>query len=822
MGGYDHGKNAGTVHIGDHNIVKGAKLWEWGSGPRGQATEGRLTETSGPYVEIMVGAFSDNQPDYTWIRPYEVKRWKQYWYPVRDIEGFKNANLDAAVNLEQRADNNVFLGYYSTQKVDNARIVLKNGEKVIFQKDLEISPQKAFARLIALEGNYEFTDLYTEMVDSETDKVLISYQPTDRKRPDKLPDVVKPPAKPEDISTIEELYVTGSRMEQFYKTSMPYYEEALKRDPMDIRTNISVGNQYLKNGDYKTARKHFSKAIKRLTTDYTRPSTCEAFYLQGLTLRALGLYDEAIDTLYRATWDYAYHSAAYFQLAQISCIKGNFTRALHQINESLSTNSRNARAVSLKASIQRKLGELREAIETLSTVRDIDPLNFRAGNEIYLIEKESGKIHEAQKALTALTKKMRDFDQNYLELAVGYLNEGMYGEAEDILHRFNGTNPIVNYYLGYILDKTGNPGKAKDYFAKAQGMSEEYCFPYRLETVNVLKKAIEYNDKDGKANYYLGNILYNKQPAVAIEFWERAVSNEPTLAMAYRNLGWGYFRYHKNLQKAIPYYEKAIALDNSIAIFYTELDKLYELNNSPVETRLKIFEGNQEVVYERDDAFIRQINVLTLAGKPDKSVEYLKDKVFSYREGTSRVRETIIDAHLSLGMKFYDNKNYEKALEQFLSAQVPDEEAGSARSGNRNIQVNYYIAKAYEALKNNKKAKEHYKQATSEDLSGETGIMNYYRGLSYLKLKDKSKAIEVFNALVADGEKRLGHTSGTKGEFFAIFGEREAESTRKSMAYTLRGLGYKGLGEPDKAEKDLKEAVELSVSNLWARTELNM
>ena len=54
MGGYDHGKNTGTVHIGDHNIVNGAKLWEWGSGIRGQATEARLTENSGPYVEIMV------------------------------------------------------------------------------------------------------------------------------------------------------------------------------------------------------------------------------------------------------------------------------------------------------------------------------------------------------------------------------------------------------------------------------------------------------------------------------------------------------------------------------------------------------------------------------------------------------------------------------------------------------------------------------------------------------------------------------------------------------------------------------------------------
>ena len=67
---------------------------------------------------------------------------------------------------------------------------------------------------------------------------------------------------------------------------MDYYEEALKRDPSDIRTNIAVGNIHLKNGDYDNARSYFAKAIKRLTKDYTRPSNCEALYLQGLTLKA--------------------------------------------------------------------------------------------------------------------------------------------------------------------------------------------------------------------------------------------------------------------------------------------------------------------------------------------------------------------------------------------------------------------------------------------------------------------------------------------------------------------------------------------------------
>lgn len=820
MGGYDHGKNAGTVHIGDHNIVKGAKLWEWGSGPRGQATEGKLTETSGPYVEIMVGAYSDNQPDYTWIRPYETKRWKQYWYPVKDIKGFKNANLDAAVNLEQRGDKQVFLGYHSTQKVDKARIVLKHGETVVFEKALSISPEKAFTQLIAMKGEFELTALYTELVDLETDKVLVAYQPKEIKRPTKLPEEVKPPAKPADIVTIEELYLTASRLEQFYKVSRPYYEEVLRRDPGDIRTNTALGNQYLKNGDYKTARKYLATAIKRLTTDYVRPSTGEALYLQGINLKAMGLYKEAIDTLYRATWDYAYHSAAYFELAQISSTIGDFKKALHQINESLSTNMKNNRALALKASIQRKLGDYQGADASLALVFNVDPLNFRAINEQYLVSQANGNIAKANQVLAALNKKMRDFNQNYLELAVGYLNEGMLNEAEEVLLRFTGKDPIVSYYLGFIADKKENRKEAAKYFAAAQELSEAYCFPFRLETINVLKKAIAYNDSDTKAYYYLGNILYDKQPEQAIIYWEKAVKNNPQLAMAYRNLGWGYHRHYKDLAKAIPHYEQAINLDSGIATFYTELDKLYELNNSPVSARLKIFEGNQDAVYQRDDAFIRQITVLTLSGNADKSVEYLAGKVFSYREGTSRVRETIIDAHLKLGIKYSDEKNHKKALEQFLLAQVPDEEAGSARFGNRSIQVNYYIAQAYAAQRKKKKAKEYYQKAASADLSGKPGIMNYYQGLSYLELKDKTKANEVFNSLISSGDQLLNENA--EGEFFSIFGERDAESTRKSMAYTVRGLGYKGLGQGDKAQHDLKTAVELSVGNLWARTALGL
>lgn len=362
--GYDHVTNTGTVHIGDHNIVKDAKCREWGSGAVGQVKEGKMTEISGPHVTIMVSAYSDNQPDYTWIKLYEVKKRKQYWYPVKDLEGFKNANLDAAVNLEKRQNNFAFLGYHSTQKLDNARIILKKETDIIFQEDVQISPVKVFTQLINLKGNFKLTDLYSEMVDNKT---IISYKPLENKKPTKLPKEVERPPLPEDIITVKELYITGSRLEQFYKNPNDYYEEVIKRDPTNSPTSTAIGNQYLKNGDYKTARKHFSTAIKRITTAYTRLKNTEALYLQGLTLKALELYHEAIDTLYRANWDYTFHSAAYFKLVQISCLRDDFEKGLYQINESLSTNTRNTRAIGLKASIQRKLVDFKGANKTLLT-----------------------------------------------------------------------------------------------------------------------------------------------------------------------------------------------------------------------------------------------------------------------------------------------------------------------------------------------------------------------------------------------------------------------------------------------------------------------
>ena len=820
MGGYDHGKETGTVHIGDHNIVKGAKLWEWGSGERGQATEGKLTENDGPYVEIMVGAFSDNQPDYSWIRPYEVKTFKQYWYPVKDIQGFKNANLNGAVNLEKRDGNQVFLGYYSTQKVSKAKIILKRKDVVVFEKIVEISPETAFTTSLKMDGPFEMTDLYTEMINTENDEVLVSYQPLKPKEKQPLPEEVKRPALPEEMKTVEELYLTGSRILQFYNptlNAMDYFNEALKRDPSDIRINTAVGNIYLKNGEYEKARGYFATAIQRLTKDYTRPSNCEAIYLQGLTLKALELYDEAEDTLYRASWDYAWHSAATLELAKISCLKGNFQKALEQVEQSLSTNTLNNSAINLKVSILRKLGDFEVAKATMTLITEKDPLDFRAGNEQVLIAQSSGNTQETNELSTTLNRKMRDFEQNYLGLAVGYMNDGFFEEAEDVLRRFKGNNPEVCYILGFLQDKKGNKPEAGKLFREASEMPVDYVFPFRLEMVKALNLASQYHPADAKPHYYLGNLLYDKQPEKAITCWEKAVELDSGLATAWRNIGWGYYQHYNDVTKAINAYEKAFAITKNEPVYYAELDPLYELNNTPIETRAKLFESANDVVKKRDDAFVRQIIVLNLAGNPDKAVEYLSGSNFHFREGSSRVRDITVDAHLLFGKKLMEEKEFEKALEQFLASVETPENANRKTGDERSPQINYFIGLAYEALGNKEKAKSHFTLSMNQDIR-RIDFISYYQGLSFLKLGNKTKASEIFNALIEEGNKRI--EKGSEVDFFAKFGEKETANLQLSNAWFLKGLGNKGLGNMAEATENLKKAVELSASNLWAGVEL--
>jgi tetratricopeptide (TPR) repeat protein len=829
-GGYDHGQKAGVVHVGNHHVVCGAKLWEWSPGPRGRMWDKILTDADGPYAELMVGAFSDNQPDYSWIKPYETKTFTQYWWPIREIGGFKNANLDAAVNLELKSDEVASFGFCATAKHSNAKVRLTAGDELILERTIDIGPDKPFAGEVKIPSGTKETDLKASLISSSRE-TLISYKPVEREYDPELPEVVKAPPAPQDIERIEELYLTGLRLEQIHNPRLnpdDYFEEVLKRDPGDSRTNTILGIKYNKRAMFEQAEQKLRKAIERVSAEYTRPGNTEAYYHLGLALEAQGRFDEAYEVFYRATWDYAFHSPAHYQLAELSCRKRDFASALEQIDRSLSTNAVNTKALNVKAAILRKLDRSGEAKQLASDALAFDPLDFMATNELYLAQDASGRKSRAQKVLTSLEHKMAGQVESYLELAVDYGNCGLWDEAIEVLSRpvenkldFAATYPMVHYYLAYLHRQNRDNSNASKHLSLAAEMPMDYCFPYRLESVRVLNYAIENNPSDARAYYYLGNLLYDLQPAEAIKLWERSREKDASLAIVHRNLGWAYYRTEKDVPKAVASYERAVARNRRDARLYFELDRLYEAGNVSLDRRLALFENNHEIVAQRNDSFLREIMVLILAGSYDEALGYLADNHFHVREGGGGIHDVYVDGHLLRGSQRLKEGRLKEALDDFHAASEYPENlsVGRPRNDRRAPQVAHHIGLAHEAMGSAEKAAEFYRKAAEQKGVSRSAEASFYQGLSLGKLNRQSEADEIFDELIGSGRRRLSERESV--DVFAKFGEGQTAAARKASAHYALGLGYMGKGQADKARGEFEKAVELNVSHVWARARLD-
>src|SRR5690606_26872787 len=100
VGGYEHDTEAGLLHVANHHVSPGKKQWTWGHGDFGKAWDRNLTDEDGPYIELMTGVFTDNQPDFSWLMPYEEKSFTQYFMPYRALGMIKNANKDILLAID--------------------------------------------------------------------------------------------------------------------------------------------------------------------------------------------------------------------------------------------------------------------------------------------------------------------------------------------------------------------------------------------------------------------------------------------------------------------------------------------------------------------------------------------------------------------------------------------------------------------------------------------------------------------------------------------------------------------------------------------------
>lgn len=818
LAGYDFGRDMGTVHVANHQIVCGKKFFLWGNNPGGFVWDKVLTDHDGPYLELMVGAFSDNQPDYSWISPYETRSCKQFWYPVKQIGGVKCATVDAAINLERRAADKVFLGFNTTAKLARAKVVLSHGKEV-FSEMVDIDPSRPYTREIAVSPAVKDAELTGRLLAADG-RELVRYTPVeiDEKA---LPAPVANPKRPGEYQSVEELYLVGQRLEQFHNgivDPLPYYEEALRRDPSDSRVNTVMGIRLARQAKFAEAESSLRRAVARVTSNETRAKDAEPHYYLGVVLKEQGRLQEAEDELWKAVWRDTFQRAGYLELGRIACLKHDYPRALEMFDQALDAGARSSKGHGLRAYVLRKLGRIEEARRALDRALELDPLDAWALGERCFLE------NHGWDGLAALETRRGDKLQGLLEIVTDYGNLGGMEEALALLSQGEAAggayqSPLLHYYTGYYQLQSGKAAAARGRFQKAAAMATDYCFPFRQEEWKMLSAAAEQCPGDANTWYYLGNVCYYlEQRERGIAAWEKAVAIHPTHGLALRNLGFAYGRIPEKRDLAMARYEAAIVADPANVAPVLEWDKLAEKAGRDAQCRLTFLESHRATVEKSDPTVLRLAYLYNELGQYDRALAILTTRRFHVWEGASALHQPFVDACLLRGLSKLAAGQNEAALRDFqLADNYPENlQAGRPGDAGQGPKIQYHIATAHRALGQLEPAQAALRKALEGRVAD--GEMNYFRLQACRELGDaigEAAELRKLQAAIAALEKP------EEIDAYAKFGgentPNERLGHRSAEAAYLKGLAARAGKKSGEAKEWFGKALQERPDLIWAK-----
>jgi tetratricopeptide (TPR) repeat protein len=792
-----------------------------------------LTDEDGPYFELMTGVFTDNQPDFGYIKPHEERTFKQYFMPYKNIGYVKNATSEAMVSLEIE-EGIASIKVYTTSDRKNLTIRLEKEDRLLSEEKADISPLHTYSGKVKLEEG-ETGDWLKVSVLDDKEEVLVTY--TAKPKEDKpLPEPAMAILQPAEIKTNEELYFSGLHIEQYRHATfnaVDYYLEALKRDPSDARCNNAMGLLLYRKGQFIKADPYFRKAIDTITFRNPNPYNSEPLYNLGLCLRMQNKQQEAFKWFYKSAWDAAWQDNAYFQLAQIASMSQNWSEALELIEKSLIRNSHNYKARHLKTAILRKLGKTDESLAFAYETLKLDLFDFGTRYEVILLLKLQNKTNLAQGEFACLTGKMRNNANTFVEISLDYANAGMYSEAAAMLSiiEIAQEDPMPLYYLGYYLENTGKTVEAKQLYLNAAEKNPNYIFPNRLEDIRILKNAIAVNPSDYKASYYLGNLWYDKrQYDEAIECWERSAELFDGFATVHRNLGLAYFNKRNDAEKALQSFERAFACDQSDSRVLYELDQLYKRLGKAHAERLALLEEYLVLTNDRDDLYLERVTLYNQLGNPERAKELLESRNFHpWEGGEGKVSGQYLLCHTELAKKAIKANAFEEAIGFLKSTEIYPENLGEGKLyGAQENDIDYFMGIAYEKSGNHVLAEKYFKKA-SEGLDEPAPAMFYndqppekifYQGLAKLKLRDTVAAERKFKKLIEYGEKHIN--DAVKIDYFAVslpdMQIFDDDLTQRNVNHCnfMIGLGYLGLNRKDISDSYFEKVLQNDANHLGA------
>ena len=867
IAGYDYKKNAGTAHVSNRHITVGKKFFLWGNFPEARVWDTVLTDTDGPYLELMVGCWSDNQPDYSWIDPYETRRVKQYWFPVKGIGGVKHVTIDGAVNVERQAKKDeVLLGFHSTRVLKGCTVeLIENGKPVFTEKKIAIDPNTPWCKTVKVSANVKDQALAGRLLDRDG-KVILAYTPVPDDPHNPLPPRVENPKVPTDYTSAEELYLTGLRLDQFHNgliDPVSYYEHALKLDPSYSAANVALGIRLAKSGDYAKAEKCLRTAVARVTRNYTRAKDAEPEYMLALVLQeqarlaadpveAAAKLKEAEDLFWRVTWRATLARPAYVELARLACLKGDWEEALARAVDALDRDAKSAKLHVLKAYILRKLGHQKPAADSLRAAEACDALDsWGVAEQAFL--KNGGK-----NAVVNAGRNRGLKAQQLLETVCDYWGVGAWDEVAELSRQADAIAavekpyategevllkdtvaacgsykcPLFAYFAGYAAAMKGDADGARKLYSAAAAQSTDYCFPNRHEEYAVLKHAATLSPDFANTWYYLGNVEWNwdlKEEALAS--WKQAVALNPKHALALRNIGFGLAHPGTTFtntgvpsgvpsREAYDYYTRALAADPGNFRALEEMDKLAEKLGVGTGERLVAMKTYRTTAEKYDACILRMAYLFNEAGNYDESLKILTSRRFHVWEGGEGLLAPFVDALLLRGMQKMAAKDFSAAQKDFETALTYPSNLQAGRPGDAGTEpkVRYCLAQCRKAQGD----EVGYRADLEKALKGwvAPGEMNYYRfrALSELgKTGETAAQLEELKKGIATLEKPQPQVIDAYAKFGGANTPAERVGHRTAQALYLRGLAALAEGKPSEAKELFGRALKERPSLIWAK-----
>jgi tetratricopeptide (TPR) repeat protein len=867
-GGYENDTHGGMLHVASHHYSPGKKQWTWGNGDFGRAWDrnltdmcptplplpkGRGTDTpkventseksnhapssqggdgSGslfrPYIELMAGVYTENQPDFSWLMPYEEKQFTQYFMPYREVGIVKQATKDFIMSLNpapsptgEGSSNSIIFKVLATSQ-QHVRIVLYSvsGEEY-YNKEMTLSPEEVLEQTVDVKGTKMEDLLFTIQKSNQfplfgrgTGGETFTWQAEpDEIRP--IPDAAEAALPPQDTKTNDQLYLTGLHLEQYRHatwSALDYYEEALRRDPNDVRCLNQTGLWYLRRGRFDKAENYLRKAVKIWQKRNPNPYDGEAIFNLALALKYQHRHNEAYELFWKSTWNKAWADAGYFEAACISTSQGRYDDALDELNRSLIFNHCNHKARALKAAVLRllqtskqmgglQMGSSKELKERLTLIKEslqLDHFNYGILYEQYLLTKDEDVLNE-------MKRMMHKAANNYDELALDYAQAGLQDEAHaiwEIAISEGATTPMTYYYLGR--------------YDEAERADSYCCFPNRLEDIPVLNAAK--NCQLSKAPYYLGCLYYDKrQYDVAVENWELSAKLNPRFPIVWRNLALACF--NKNLppssseqrgSKAVEYMERAFHLDENDERMLMELDQLYKRLHKPHAERLAFLQQYPQLIQRRDDLVLEEITLLNQLGRYEEAMQKLDAHQFHpWEGGEGKVSAQYQICRVELAKELLkanpQSAEAKRLLEECLV--FPHHLGEGKLYGAQDNDFLYFLSRYEEGTQGPTEpaAAMYYNDAKPDKI--------FYAGLCYRALGQEAKARSLFHKLINYGKQHLfDHVTM---DYFAVslpdllIWDGDLDQQNRIHCLYMLALGYYGMNDTKHAEQYLKEAEAL-------------